>query len=153
MNNQIHNTLKCINEKHSTIHIEKATQFNVDDWVLVDRRNLHTKAGNNKSLTRKWLGQYELMMAIESHPYRLEVPEGTRWQNVVHTTLLKPFRRRDEPQVMDEDEAEVWEVEEIVKFRTGKGVVQHRVRRAGCTDFEDTWETIDQLDNCPDKLK
>ena len=83
----------------------------------------------------------------------MEVPEGTRWYNVVHTTLLKPFRRRDEPQDMDEDETEVWEFEEIVNSRTRKGVVQYRVRWAGCTEFKDTWETIDHPDNCTDKLK
>ena len=54
---------------------------------------------------------------------------------------------------MDADEAEVWEVEEIVNSRTLKGVVQYLVRWAGCTQFEDTWETIDHQDNCPDKLK
>ena len=53
---------------------------------------------------------------------------------------------------MDEDESEVWEVEEIVNYRTGKGVVPYRVRWAGCTEFEDTWQIIDHLDNCADKL-
>ena len=111
------------------------------------------KAGNNKSLTRKWLGPYKVRKAIGSHAYRLQVPEGTRWHNVVHTTLLKPFRRGDEPQDMDEDEAEVWEVEEIINSRTLKGVVQYRVHWVGCTEFEDTWETIDHLDNCLEKHK
>ena len=96
---------------------------------------------------------YKVIKGIGSHAYRLKVPEGTSWHNVVHTTPLKPFSRRDEPQDMDEDEAEVWELEEIVNSRTGKGVVQYRVRCAGCTEFEDTWETIDHLDNCPDKVK
>ena len=153
VHNHIHDTIKRINEKRSTIHIEKARQFNIDDWVLVDRRNLQVKAGNNQSLTRKWLAPYKVIKVIGSHAYRLEVPEGTRWHNVVHATLLKPFRRRDKPQDMYEDEAEVWEVEEIVNSRTVKGVEQYRVRWAGCTEFEDTWETIDHLDNCPDKLK
>ena len=138
VHNQIHDTRKRINEKRSTIHIEKAREFKIDDWVLLDRRNLQVKAENNKSLTRKWLGPYKVIKAIGSHAYRLQVPEGTRWHNVVHTTLLKPFRRRDESQDMDEDEAEVWEVEEIVKFRTRKGVVQYRVCWVGCTEFEDT---------------
>ena len=31
VHNQIHHTLKRINEKRSTIHIEKATQFNIND--------------------------------------------------------------------------------------------------------------------------
>ena len=153
VHNQTHYTLKRINEKCSIIYIEKARQFYVDDCVLVDRRNLQVKAVNKKSLTRKWLGPYKFIKAIVSHAYRLEVPERTRWHNVVHTTLLEPFRRRDEPQAMKEDEAEVWEVQEIVNSRILKGVVQYRVRWAGCTEFEDTWETIDQLDDCPDKLQ
>ena len=71
---------------------------------------------------------------------------------MVHTTLLKPIRRRDKPQDMDEDEEEIWEVEEIVNSRKVKGVVQYRVRWSGCTELEDTWETFDHLDNCPEKL-
>ena len=54
---------------------------------------------------------------------------------------------------MDEDEAEVWEIVEIVNFSTMKAVAQYRVRWAGCTEFEDTWQTIDHPDNCTDKLK
>ena len=138
MQNQIHDTLKRINEKRSTIHIEKARQFNIDDGVLVDRRNLQVKAGNHQSLSPKWLGRYKVIKAIGSHACRLEVPEGTRWYNVVHTRLLKAFRRQDEPQDMDEDESEVWEFEENVNSRTRKGVVQYRVRWAGCTEFKDS---------------
>ena len=52
VHNQIHDTRKRINEKHSTIYIEKVRQLYIDDWVLVDRRNLPAKAGNNKSFTR-----------------------------------------------------------------------------------------------------
>ena len=48
-----------------------------------------------------------VIKAIGSNANRLEVPEGTRWHNEVPTTLLKPFRRRDEPQDVDEDEEEI----------------------------------------------
>ena len=109
--NYIHNILKRINYKRRTLHVEKARHFNIDDWVLVDRRNLQVKAGNNKSLTCKWLGHYKVVKAIGSHTYRLEVPEGTRCYNVVHSTLLKPFRRRDKPQDMEEDKEEICKVE------------------------------------------
>ena len=85
------------------------------------------KGRNNKSLTRKWLGPYKVITVIGSHDYQLEVPEGTRWHNVVYTTLLKPFRRREEPQDMDEDEEEIWEVKEIVNSRRVKRVVQYRL--------------------------
>ena len=80
-------------------------------------------AGNNKSLKWKWLGPYKVIKAIGSHPYRLEVPEGRRCQKVVHTTCLKPFRRQDKPQNMDEDVEEIWKVEEIGNSRRVKGVV------------------------------
>ena len=60
---------------------------------------------------------------------------------------------RNEAEDMDGDEAEVWEVEEIVNSRTIKVVLQYRVRWAGCTEFEDTWETMDHLDNGTNKLK
>ena len=153
VHNHIHNVLKRINHKRSTLHVEKARQFNIDDWVLVDSRNLQVKAGNNKSLTRKWRGPYTVIKAIGSHTYRLEVPESTRSHNVVHTTLLKPFRRRDEPQDMDEDAEEIWEVAEIVNSRRVKGVVQYLVQWTGCTELEDTWETFEHLVNCAEKLQ
>jgi len=128
VHNQVHDTLKQINNKRSTIHLEKARRFAVNDWVLVDRRNLQIRAGNNRSLTNKWIGPYKVLKAIGSHAYQLEVPEGTRWHNVVHTTLLKPFHRRDEDQDMDEDDPDVYEVESIVNSRKIRGVVKYRVR-------------------------
>ena len=54
---------------------------------------------------------------------------------------------------MNEDEEEIWEVEEIVNSRRVKGVVQYRVRWTGCTELEDTWETLEHLDNCPENLQ
>ena len=67
--------------------------------------------------------------------------------------LLKPFRRQDKPQDMEEDEEEIWEVEEIVNSRRVKGVVQYQVRWTGCTELEDVWEMFEHLDNCPEKLQ
>ena len=67
-------------------------QFNIDHWVLVNRQNLQVKAQNNKSLICKLLGPYKVVKAIGSNPYQFEHPEGTRWHNIVHTILLKPFR-------------------------------------------------------------
>ena len=142
-----------INEKRSTIHIKKAIQFNTDDCVLVDRYKLQVKAAKNKSVGRKWLVPYDVIESIGSHAYRLEVPDGSHWHNVVHTELLEPFRRRDEPQDMYEDEEEVRELEEIVNSSTVKGVVQYRVHWTGCTELEDTCGTIDHLDNYYEKLK
>ena len=103
--------------------MQNARHFNIDDWVLIDRRNLQVRAGNNISLTRKWLGPYKVVKAISSRAYKLEVPAAARWHNVVYTTVLKAFRRRDKPQDMDKDKEKTWKVEEIVNSRKVKGVV------------------------------
>ena len=55
VHNRIHNVLKYIKHKQMVLHDEKARQFNIEDWVLVERQNLQVKARNNKSLTHKWL--------------------------------------------------------------------------------------------------
>ena len=59
---QITNTLKKINDKRSSLSLDKARKFKVSDWVLVDRRNLSVKAGNNRSLTQKWIGPYNRLV-------------------------------------------------------------------------------------------
>ena len=68
----------------------------------------------------------------------LEVPEGTGWYNALYTTLLKGFRRWHDTKDMDQDEAEVRKVEEIVNARPVRRVTQYRVRWAACTVFVDT---------------
>ena len=149
-----HHTLKQININRTAIQIEKARKFAVNDWVLVDRRNLQVKAGNNRSLMNKWIGPYKVIETIGTHTYRLEVPEGTRWYNVVHTTLLKPFRTQDDPQDMDEDEDnEIYKVETILNSRKYAGVVKYRIQWKGYDELGDTWEELERLDNCPKKLK
>jgi len=54
---------------------------------------------------------------------------------------------------MDEDEPDVYEVESIFDSRRNRAVVKYRVRWVGYTEFEDTWETLDMLDNCALKLQ
>ena len=107
MHNHIHNALKRINHKQSTLHVANPKHFNVNHWVLVDTRNLQVKPGTKKSLTLKCLAPYHVIKAIDSHAYPLEVPEDTRWYTVVHTTPLKAFKRQDKPQDIDEDKEEI----------------------------------------------
>ena len=77
MYNNIYDILKSINYKGSTLHVERTRHINMDNWVLVDRQNLRVKAGNNKSLTCKWLVPYKITKAIGCYHYPLEVPECT----------------------------------------------------------------------------
>ena len=60
---------------------------------------------------------YKVTKPIGTHAFQLEVPQGTQWHNVVHTTILKPFRKRNEPQDIEEDEEDIYEVESIIDSR------------------------------------
>jgi len=102
----------------------------------------------------KWIGPYKVIETIGTHAYRLEVPEGTRWHNVVHTTLLKLFRTRDDAQEMDKDvDNEIYKIETILNSRKYAGVVKYRIRWKGYDELGDTSEEFERLDNCPEKLK
>ena len=77
---QIHNILKGMKEKRSPIHIENTKQWNIDDWVLVDRYNLQVTARNDWSWTHTWLGPCEvqvwaklpgMLLAIATQPNSL----------------------------------------------------------------------------------
>ena len=150
--NYIHDVLKPINSQRSTPHVEKARHTKIDYWVLVESLNIQVKAGNNKSCTCKWLEPYKVIKAIDCHAYQLEVPEGTRCHNLVHTTLLQAARRGYEPQDIDAEEEKTWEVEKLVNSSRVKGVVQYQVQWTGCKELEDTCETFDHLYNCTEKL-
>ena len=50
---------------------------------------------------------------------------------------------------MEEDEEDIYKVESIIDSRKNREVVKYRVRWVGYTEFEDTWETFDKLENCP----
>lgn len=127
MHDQMYDTRNLIIERSYTTHIENAREFNIDDWVLVYRCNLQVKAGNNLSLTQTQLVQSKVIKGIVSHVYKLKEPVGTHWDNVGYTTVLKAHGRRDAPPDMNEDEVQVWDVEEIGNFSTLTGVIQYRV--------------------------
>ena len=50
---------------------------------------------------------------------------------------------------MEEDKEDVYEIEFIIDSRKNRGRVKYKVRCVGYTEFKDTWETFDKLENCP----
>ena len=145
--------LKCIYHKRSTHHVENAIQFKMDNWVLADRRNLLITTVSNKSLSWTWLGPYKSITGIGTYAYRLERLNCTRWHDEIHTTLRKPFRWGDEPQDIDENEKDIWEVKSIVNSRTIKRVVLYQVRCTSCPGLDYVWKTFDHLNYRTEKLQ
>ena len=148
MHSHIQSTLKKINDRRSELSLEKSRQFQVGDQVLVDRRNLTVKAGNNRSLTQKWIGPYKVIKAAGRHAYKLELPQGIRIHPVIHTTMLNPFKTRegeDPMEVDDEEDQLFYEVEGIIDSRRFGRTVKYRVRWKGYGEADDTWQPIDTL--------
>lgn len=153
VHSQIHDTLKRINDKRSQLSIEKARKFKPGDQVLVDRRNLTIKAGNNRSLTTKWIGPYKVLRKIGNHAYELDIPCGIRLHKVIHTTLLKPFHMRSEPQTVENNDEDItYGVEEIIDSVRRKGKVLYRIRWQGYSPDDDTWQTLDTM-SCRDEVQ
>ena len=104
VHNDIHTTLKNINNKRSGLSLDKARSYNPGDKVLVDRRNLTIKSGNNRTLTSRYIGPFTVKRKVGSHAYEVETPDRNRLHKVIHTSLLKPFRERpDDEMNIDED--------------------------------------------------
>ena len=110
VHNHIQNVLKRINHKLRTLNIKKARDFKIDYQVLVNRRNLQVQAGNNQFLTCKQIELQKVVKATGYHAYRLEVPKGMKWHNIVHATCFNPLRRHNEPLDIDKCKNKIWEV-------------------------------------------
>ena len=156
VHSQISALLKKINDKRSELSLKKSRQFAVGEWVLVDRRNLTVKAGNNRSLTHKWIGPYQVIKVLGCHAYKLDLPKGICIHNVVHTILLKLFNKYDgddEMQINDEADELFFEVEKILDSKRFGKIVKYRIRWKGYTEADDTWQPITSLQSVMDMVR
>ena len=155
---EINSILMAINDRRSSLSLDKARSFTIGDWVLVDRCNLTIKAGNNRSLTNKYIGPFKVIARKGSHAYKLNVPARMRLHHTIHVSLLKPFYKRgnkdekeeDKMQVDDDDE-NLYAVEKIINSRRFASGVKYLIRWEGYTKENDSWEPMESL--CSDGIK
>ena len=81
--------------------------------VLVDRRNLTIKAGNNRSLNNKYIGPYKIIDKKGSYAYKLQIPARMCLHSVIHASLLKPHQGGRHMEIDKEDEP-LYNVEKII---------------------------------------
>ena len=127
----------------------KAREFEIGEQVLVDRRNLTIREGTRK-LSDKYIGPFTVAAKVGSSAYRLELPKRIRMHNVIHVSLLKPYKSRPGLEWRLEDIAEEgkdleYDVEGIIDSRKRRSGVVYRTRWLDCTEEEDTWEPWDNL--------
>jgi hypothetical protein len=80
---------------------------------------------------------------------------------VFHVSLLKPYKESDEferemqppPTFITEDNQEEYEVEKILDKRIIHKKPQYLVKWFGYPLYDSTWEPIENLKNCKEKVK
>ena len=117
---------------------------------MVDRRNLTVREGTRK-LSDKYIGPFTVAAKVGSSAYRLELPKRIRMHNVIHVSLLKPYKPSREGRewrledIAEKGEEIEYDVEAIIDSRKRRGGVVYRTRWLDCTEEEDTWEPLDNL--------
>ena len=143
--------------------------FQVGDKVLLSAKNisLDTQARRpTKKLQPRYIGPYEVIQVISPVAYKLKLPETLRIHPVFHVSLLKSYQ--DNPQefegrtvlppapIITSEGQEEFEVEKILDQRVrkqgGKSTVEYLVKWKGYTDYDATWEPVENLKNAQEAI-
>jgi hypothetical protein len=96
---------------------------------------------------------------VGKQAYTLRLPKlYGRIHPTFHVSLLKKWNPQGdsetplEPQPLNIDREEEWEVEDILAERTQQGETQYLVKWKGFPDYENSWEPEDNLVNAMDVL-
>ena len=142
----ISSVLKDINNKRSSLHVNKARSFHIGDKVLIDWWNLTIKSRNNRSLTNKYIGPYTIIDSKGSHAYNLALPARMRLYPTVHASLLKPYcARNNEDMEVDTEDEPLYTIDKIINSRRFLSGVKYLIRWESYSEDNDTWEPMENL--------
>ncbi|POM68640.1 Gag-pol Polyprotein [Phytophthora palmivora] len=126
-------------------------EFKIGDLVLLSTTNLATfHAGTSKKeLGPRWIGTYIVLARVGHDYYQLELPTRVKLHPIFHTSSLKPnvaSSRGDQTlfKVLLPDGTEGELVEDIVRYRKGKGKKEYQVKWIGQVEL--TWEPLKNLE-------
>jgi hypothetical protein len=129
--------------------------FKVGDTVLLSTTNLQPKTGNRK-LYPRFLGPFKIVQAINDVAYKLSLPATMKIHPVFHVSLLKAYSADgtvQPPPPIEIEGVEEYEVESILQSRFRKSGKRQKeeflIKWKGYGYEHCTWESIDNLTNCP----
>ncbi|KAI1007650.1 hypothetical protein K3495_g581 [Podosphaera aphanis] len=137
-------------EIHANCHRSTPPAYRVGDKVFVNAKNINTKRPCKK-LDWKNLGPFEVLQVMNSHSYKLALPEGLKSIHpVFHTSLLRPdpnnpiLGQSNEPNPpieIGDCGKELFEVDAILGSRRTKQYgFQYKIKYTG--QFDTTWQPL-----------
>ena len=131
-------------------------EFNVNDMVWLNTRNLRLKTAKPRKLWPRYVGPYKILARIGPVAYRLQLPDSVKIHNVFHVSMLKavkPGTKYKSPTPIVVDGHEEYVVDSILAHRTcnvggrrrARTKIEFLVRWAGFDDLDNTWEPADSV--------
>jgi hypothetical protein len=134
--------------------------YSIGDLVWLDGKNLRTSHPSSKLAPRRY-GPFPIEKIVNPVTFRLTIP--TSWSSrihpVFHASLLTPYREtaahgpnftRPPPDLIGPDNAEEWEVAQVLDSRFYRGKLQYFVSWVGYPSSDNMWLPASALANSAD---
>jgi hypothetical protein len=134
--------------------------YAIGDLVWLEGKNLRTSHPASKLAPRRY-GPFPIEKAINPVTFRLTIPASwsSRIHPVFHASLLTPYREtaahgpnftRPPPDLIGPDNAEEWEVDQLLDSRYIRGKLQYLVSWVGYPSADNMWLSASALGNATD---
>jgi hypothetical protein len=131
--------------------------FQVGDQVLLAARKNQLAPGLSSKLSAKYFGPFEIVAAVGTRAFKLNLPETVNIHPVFHVSQLKPYVSSSAPvpvttppPLYTDKRGGVYAVETILaKKRVGKEW-KYLVKWTGYDDSENTWEPFSHVRHLTD---
>ena len=133
------------------------TRFQVGDQVMLRTKELLDAAEIGK-LRPRWEGPFPVVALAGPNTYTLALPKRFQCSPTVNVDRLKPYHRRTDrpdapgPVAGGGPQAGEYVVEQLLNRKVFRGKPYYLVRWQGHASADDSWEPVENLNNCPERL-
>jgi len=132
------------------------TVFQVGDEVLLRTKELLDAAEIGK-LRPRWEGPFRVKAVAGPNTYTLALPRRFRCSPTINVERLKPYHARSDRApppgpISDPGQEGEFVVEQLLNRKAIRGRTHYLVRWQGHDSKDDSWEPVDHLANCPERI-